>query len=614
MRSPTLALLVVLLMAHAAAASDVRVDADQSVGQGLLRSKGRSCFAIVPNHVVANALEIRLTDSRRRTAAARLVYSIGAADIAILQVDGSDLCDGSDWDDGKDLEPVLDAQSTGSVKALRGEGTLQQIPINVDDRDPYRFLRISPLRATDELKQGMSGSAVTIGTRTVGVLLSVDSARRSGRVIRQDYLNRMIAPYFATAAGTGPARPEIAWKKQIGVQSWRNNPLFVGQNVYVGSSGSSWNEPDEADGLYAFDAQSGERKWFVPTDRDFNDVAYTDGLLVGGTDGGEVVAVSAMSGKPRWKAAVEGRVYGRPAYVEGGVAVATGEGRLYLLELRNGATIGEQVLDGPVRAGIASRDTDLWVATEAGSLYQFWVFGSLGDPKSVTPVYYPDEYGDLTLEAGAESPLRRYEALGQGRFSRASVYAQPVVLERKVILGFVRQTSYDYPAVATFTDGGGLAWIGSDAEDKVEDGFGNMRSAPALYENLVICGNPYSNSVYALSLEDGKVVWSTALGQPMFQHWSSPVVAGDAVYVARHDGYLHKLEARTGKRLWSLYLGHPDDAGLVLMGDEALPGGQRRTQWNPNAASPIFATPAVSKSLIAVGAGDGTLYMIRDPG
>jgi len=610
-----LAALVLSNLVGGISASDLMVIGD-SFGQGTVRGAGGDCFVITALHVVEDADEIGVMTPDRRESEATLVTTF-ADDIAVLRVVRSDLglCDDAEWQTGEDLASALDQEAFGVLRTRREDGTMLQIPIVVDEVDPLRYLTISPMRSNNQFSQGMSGGSIRLGTSTVGLLLRVNPNRGTGRVIRQDYLNDLVRRFFADleASPATQPRPKIIWKKRVGKQSWRNNPVFVGENVYVGSAGAEWNKPDSADGLYAFNATTGKALWRLPTSADFNDLAYMEGYLVGGTDGGEVVAVSALTGKLRWKKKLQGRVYARPAYVDGGVAVATGDGILYLLNLSNGSVVDQRKLDGPVRAGLISEGTDLWVTTEAGTVYNLWVFDKFTQVREAK-LYVPDKYGDLTFKKdSADTPLKKYEALGGGSYSVPSIYAPPLLVNKRAVIGFVRQTYYDYPALLSLDENSlELQWIATDPLGRV-GGFGNIRSAPAAYNDLVISGNPYSNKIFAISANDGGVVWETTLGQSMFQHWSSPVVQDDAVFVARHDGFIHRLKASDGSRAWSLYLGESESAGLSFLQNEELPGEGAQTQWNPNIASPIFATPAVSGARIAVGTDEGFLYMIEDP-
>jgi outer membrane protein assembly factor BamB len=98
-----------------------------------------------------------------------------------------------------------------------------------------------------------------------------------------------------------------------------------------------------------------------------------------------------------------------------------------------------------------------------------------------------------------------------------------------------------------------LLWQLSD----VGRGYG----APAIVGGrILIVSNRGRNNefVQALSVEDGKVLWTTRLGnvgnpdmQPSYpMARSTPTVEGDRVYVESSDGDLACLEAASGKALW----------------------------------------------------------------
>ena len=404
----------------------------------------------------------------------------------------------------------------------------------------------------------------------------------------------------------------ILWRQKIGVSSWRNTPVVIGEYLYVGSSGSSWNKPDSLDGVYAFEARTGKQKWFYQSAIDVNEVAFIEGLVLVGNDFGEVFALSASSGELSWKIRLKGAVYAKPAYTTAGVVIATGEGGLYLLDLANGDILDETSVDGGVRAGLIARDTHIYAATESGTLHRFSTLGGF-DSLGAMGLIYPDKYGDE--QKNIVEDISRFAQLGNGKYSKASIYSAPLLLDGKIVIGFVRQTSYSYPAVLAlnFMDDGSigkLAWYGTDAERLVGN-FGNIRFTPASYESYLYFGNPYSNKVYALDSNDGTVVWSTELGQPMFQHWSSPIIGGDFLYVARHDGYLHKLDPKTGERLLSVFLGLNDNAGLTFYRHEEPPGKDLRARWNPSDSFAIFSTPAYSQGVVFVGSDEGYLYAIE---
>jgi outer membrane protein assembly factor BamB len=403
-------------------------------------------------------------------------------------------------------------------------------------------------------------------------------------------------------------RPEIVRQFFIGKQTWRNNPMIVGNRLFVGSSGRVWNEPDVLDGVYSFNLDTGEKIWFVHTDADFNDLTYINGLVVGGTDSGKVLGIGARTGKTYWTRQFHGKVYARPAALRAGVAVATSAGSLYVLDLKDGTTKARSELDAGVRAGLVAAQDELWVATVSGTLYRYVGFGEV-QLRRESRVYYPDEFGnELSGKA-----IAWYERLGKGRGQRAKFYGTPLVLDDRVILSVVRARQYDYPPVMAFMKSGQLDWIGTDPDGLVGSAFGDSRLTPASWYGRLIVADPYSNAVYSLATDSGEVVWATQLGHPDVQHWASPVVANDYVYVARHDGFLHKLQASDGKRIWSMFIGQNDHAGRTFLEDEPLPDLPSDFEWSSQISNPIYSTPAVWEDTIVVGTNDGYVYVIKDP-
>ncbi len=81
--------------------------------------------------------------------------------------------------------------------------------------------------------------------------------------------------------------------------------------------------------------------------------------------------------------------------------------------------------------------------------------------------------------------------------------------------------------------------------------------SPAANDDVVIA--PYSSGeVHVLNSDDGQVIWSDVLTSSAYRRHSSillsgnttPVLAGEVVYVTSHDGVLSAYQWDNGKRLW----------------------------------------------------------------
>jgi len=154
------------------------------------------------------------------------------------------------------------------------------------------------------------------------------------------------------------------------------------------------------------------------------------------------------------------------------------------------------------------------------------------------------------------------------------------------------------------------------------------KSAPALFENLIICGSD-TGTLWALSQHDGNVVWKyrTRLGGVRKGIWSSPLIENKVVYFGAYDGNVYALNAETGKKLWVYrdadWVGSSPtlapDPGLLFIGLEfglfrrqggiaALNVEDGTERWVVRDmplhthASPIYMA---RENLVAIGSNDG---------
>jgi outer membrane protein assembly factor BamB len=605
------------VLSASSVASDIFLLGDRN-GYGVTRAQGESCFAIAPAWVAAESEKIFAMQPGvyRLPAIVERTYSSEGFSIVRLEVDASP-CEPQPWPEGANLDTALGRTGIGELEIGVHDGRAGRMNVWVEAAGPAGYLMISPLRDTDRLMAGMSGSRVLLEDTAAGVLLEVDEANNRGTVIRQDFLTGVIAPFFHSWVdkprvepdGIAQDVPTIRYRFFIGKQSWRNNPIIIGTRLFIGSSGRVHDEADVLDGVYSFDLVTGEKMWHVQTDIDFNDLTYIKGLVIGGTETGDVIAVGARSGKTYWKRQFNASVQVRPVAVRDTVAVATSAGELSLLDPKSGSTRANSILGGPVSAGLAAGQGELWVATEAGTLHRFTGFGEV-QMRRDSSIYYPDALGsELSGRA-----FEWYKQLGEGKGLRARVVATPLVLDDRVVLSFVRESRYPYPPVMAFTKNGGLGWVGTDPNRFVGELFGDSHLTPAAWYDKIILADPDSNSIYSISRETGELVWASDLGSPNFQMLSSPVVAGDYIYIATYGGFLHKFSAQNGERVWSMYLGQRDGAGRIFPGGEPMPDFQFDPDYAPNLSSPIVSTPAVSDHTIVVGTEEGFVYVIEDPG
>lgn len=395
--------------------------------------------------------------------------------------------------------------------------------------------------------------------------------------------------------------PSIKWETYIGKQKWKNTPLIIGNKIFVGSAGNKWNASDENDGIYCIDINTGQLAWVYQTNSDVNELSYFDGVIVGGCDDGIVHCVSSKTGALKWKqnvgSGVISKIFKCIGFNEERLIVVTYDAEIFQLDLKRGSVLEQISLEGHIMSNIkvieSRGSTTLFVPTIEGNLYELREsFGSIS-LISKTLVKYPDEYS----------------ASG---YSVAQLYSSPIVYQDKLLIGFTRQTYYDYPAVVCLDiKTKRVLWYGKDASIK-ESHFGNIRTDLIVENNEVIFTHPYSNELVGLCTDTGEVKWKTKLGRQMFQQWASPVLGDHGYYLPRHDGYLYKVDRESKERIWGVYLGESEDAGVVFDRSQEVGNENERAAWNLFKGHSLLSTPCILENILIVGSDEGILYCLSD--
>jgi len=398
--------------------------------------------------------------------------------------------------------------------------------------------------------------------------------------------------------------PVIRWSTYIGKQKWKNTPVVIGNNIYLGSAGKDWNKPDDEDGIYCINGISGHIKWFHPTYSDVNEVVYSDGVVLGGCDDGKLLCVSAKNGKLKWEILLDSAILSRPirdtdfipqldAFI-----VSTYNGNIYVVDVLNGEikyqyTINQNILGNFTLARIDRRKY-LFIPTKQGNIVRLdkQIGGSFKVAGSMR-ILYPNKYINDGL-------------------TESELYSTPIIEDNILYQGFARETYFDYPAiVAIDLSEGKVKWYAND-KDSLSGNYGNIRTEILILGNEIVFVVPYSNELVGLDKKTGVVLWTTELGRPTFQQWSSPVFHNKNFYIARHDGYIYKVNKETHKREWGVYIGENQDAGGVFNFDQKQINEDDNSVWDLYKGFPILSTPSpIGKDLI-ISSDEGFVYRLTN--
>jgi outer membrane protein assembly factor BamB len=414
--------------------------------------------------------------------------------------------------------------------------------------------------------------------------------------------------------------PRILWSSKVGHCARTNSPLISGNEVFIGTAGVHWNQPDDQDGIRCLDAETGAQKWFTSTPADTNQLLLTKGLIVAGCDDGTLVALNSRDGAKRWKHRIQDGVIGKPLRlpvfnwrenrhenVTEPLLIVSYSGCLHVINLLDGRELQKLELGSPILAvpllindGTYPADGYVIVPSIDGILY-FVSFagGRLTDVATIN-ITYRYSAGSILADDPPRIP---------------SLGTEPILHEKnKLLIPFARDTSdASPPLVAIDLQTRQLIWRSGDPEG-LANGFGNIRGTPVITNGEVIFSTAYSNALTAVSLETGAVTWQVELGTEMFEQWPGPITDGADVYLGRHDGYVHKINLKVRRREWSLFLGAHDRAGATIAGDQTLPEFQEFPSWLAGNSAPILATPALDRGRLYIGTSEGWLYSVGNLG
>jgi outer membrane protein assembly factor BamB len=410
-------------------------------------------------------------------------------------------------------------------------------------------------------------------------------------------------PEVATVVPRINDLPLIGWRTYVGRQTWKNSPVVVGSNIYVGTAGNDWNSPDEKDGVYCLDAESGAVRWFAHTPADANQTLVSKGRVVTGCDDGTVAAFAASDGRSLWNAVLDSGIVAGPVLLDGPggsagmkqegqldepILVITYKGTVSVLDLNTGRRLYELSIGKTVIGSLAlyeqHRQEFIAVPTEDGVLVTIAHTGHAA-----------------TLEVTSSSRIGE----------NVSLAARPLFFDGVIFLGLVGWGPRQLAAIDATS--GAPIWP-TDDYDYHRGGTGNVRGAPVIVGEHVIYAAAYSDGIRALDRRTGKFAWDLRLGQEMFQHWSSPVVRKNALYLGRHDGYVHKVDARARQRVWSIYIGEGEMAGAAVSGEQSLPEFAVSAGWLSGKSSPVLATPCIDRGRLYVGTYEGYLFCVQNIG
>jgi len=265
--------------------------------------------------------------------------------------------------------------------------------------------------------------------------------------------------------------------------------------------------------VIAMSADTGKRLWTVKTKLALSaGPGVGGGLIVVGSSDGDVIALDAATGAERWRKSIASEILARPLVVNDIVVVRTVDGHIEGLSVADGAkrwAVDEQVprltLRGtapPILAGdriIAGFDSGKVLAIDPRNGEVFWD----------TIVNAPRGRTELERLADIDSPAR---VAGDDIF----------------VVGFQGR-------VAMLARDSGQIWWARDTS--------SYRGFTMDEQNLYLTNS--DSVVIAMRRSDGAVQWEQDAMKR--RSLTAPAIDGDALVVGDFEGYLHWLDKATGE-------------------------------------------------------------------
>ncbi len=333
----------------------------------------------------------------------------------------------------------------------------------------------------------------------------------------------------ALASGVASSRLstelDVLWKFTLADGSFEATAILADGKVYVGDFDGTF---------YALDLQTGTPLWKRTFEESgFSEAAaYADGRLVVCDFNGIVRCLQAEDGKVLWSYEATSESYAAPNIHHEKVLLTTDAGEMVALDLKTGKPLWQFRIEAPLRC---------WPTVVEGR---------------VLLAGCDERLHAIDVDTGKET---------DGLDIDGPTGSTPAALATDVFFGTEQGTFY---SIATKTLK--IRWQYQDSKRRQP-----IRASAAVDRRCVVFSN-HGKQVTALKPTDGTPLWTFAVRSRVE---SSPVIAGDLVFLATKRGRLYAVDVLSGKE-----------------------------KWQYQAGGSFLASPAVHNSKLILGNTDGTLY------
>jgi outer membrane protein assembly factor BamB len=299
-----------------------------------------------------------------------------------------------------------------------------------------------------------------------------------------------------------------------------SSPVTAGNRVYQASGNT----------LLAFDGTgNGGPVWSYAAGGIIRSTPAVSNLVVFGSSDRTITFLNEWDGSLVWTVPTDGEVNSSPLIQSDTVYVGSGDGYLYSLGLFDQRLLWKKYLGGSVESSPAYDPSGEMLVVgcqygDGGRIYCLYTNGT--------------EVWNLTLTAPVVSSAAIQGGMAYIGCDDGVLYALDVVPDgRDDGIPDPQNSSYD------------LVWM-TNLSAYVDGDDVRVRSSPAVLEGSVYVGAG-RDTVAALNLSTGKVLWHRNLGNPMSEKYmlSSPAVSNGRLFIGGPG--IFSLNTRNGATVWS---------------------------------------------------------------
>lgn len=323
--------------------------------------------------------------------------------------------------------------------------------------------------------------------------------------------------------------------------------------------------------------------------------ASANGVVYVGSTDGNFYAIDAASGALKWKFETKAWEVSSPAVVGGVVYFLSYDGHLYALDAAIGqvkwkfATGGEKHYAG----------THLhYLQPVVESMPDPWDF-YLSSPSVWNGVVYFGSSDGNVYAINANSGELKW------KFKTGDVvHSSPAIADGTLYIG-----SWDTYLYALDAASGGEKWRFKTGEDSVAHNHIGIQSSPAVMDSVVYFGSRDSYA-YAIDAATGKQLWKFSTDGSWVNN-STVVHDGKAYFGTSIPGFMHAVDAKTGKIVFDLPTGTPVFASIALAGDTLYLGnfGGKLTAIDLRTQKPawVYETDGARQNAASMTNADGSI-------